>query len=133
MKLQYFIIGFLLASGLIAGTTLMIAELSVQTGITVNTSYNETYNKIDDFLNLTNETTSTLQGSDVESTEFQALQLASFPVLRIVLNSYDIFITLMNDMADDLNLPTWILTVILGIVAILLLFAVLAALFGRRV
>lgn len=133
MRLQFFIIGILIASAFIVGTTVFIGDLQTYTGITVDTSYNDTYDKVDDMLNLTSEATDTLSGSDVVTTSDAALQIASFPVLKMVMNSFDVMIALIEDVGTDLGLPSWIVPVILGIVSVLLIFAVISTLFGRRV
>jgi hypothetical protein len=132
MKLQHFLVGLLIASAFIAGTTSFIGSLSVHTGITVDQSYDGTYDKIDDSLLVAKEADEQLQDSQISGqTPFDPLQLATFPILGIVHDSYEIVVAVIHDVSTDLNLDAWIAPVLLGIVIFLLLFAILNAVFGR--
>lgn len=131
MRLQYYLFALLIVGAFVTGTTFLIGDLQASTGVVVNTSYNATYNKIDDIMNLTSGATEQMQGSDVATTTDAALQIASFPVLKMVLNSFDLVQTVINDAVSDMGLPSWILPVLLSLVSISLLFAIINAFFGR--
>lgn len=132
MKLQYYLFALLIVGAFITGTTQFIGGLQNITGTAVNTSYNATYDKINDVMNLTSGATSQMKGSDVATTTDAALQIASFPVLKMVLNSFDLVQTMINDAVTDMGLPSWILPVLLSLVSIALLFAIINAFFGRE-
>jgi len=131
MKLQYYLFALLIVGGFILGTTTLINDLQNSTGIPVNTSYNATYNKIDDVMGLSAEATAQMQGSEVETTMQDALQIASFPVLKMVLNSFSLVQTIMTDAVGDMGLPEWILSILLTLFSIALLFSIISAFFGR--
>jgi len=131
MKLQYYLFALLIVGGFILGTTTLINDLQNSTGIPVNTSYNATYNKIGDVMGLSAEATAQMQGSEVETTMQDALQIASFPVLKMVLNSFSLVQTIMTDAVGDMGLPEWILSILLTLFSIALLFSIISAFFGR--
>ena len=133
MKLQHFIVGMLIAVAFIAGTTSFIAGLTVKTGIQTNSSFNATYNKINETLGVVEDASDKFENKKVSSTFDTALQVATFPILNVVFDSYEIIVALMHDMATDLNLDYWIIPVILGIICIILIFAILNAIFGRAI
>ena len=133
MKLQYYLFGILIVGAFVLGTTYLIGDLQSATGIVVNSSYNQTYNKIDDVMVWTAGATSQMQGGNVDSTFNEALQIASFPVLTMVLNSFDLAQTIITEAAINTGLPDWILPVLLTLVSIALLFAIIGAFFGREV
>jgi len=134
MKLQHFLVGILIASAFIAGTTSFIGSLTYHTGIQTNSSYNSTYNKINDTLGIAESTSDQLKDSKVSSaTPFDPLQLATFPILGIIFDSYGTVAALMHDIANDLNIDSWIAPAILGIISFLLLFAIMNAVFGRSI
>lgn len=132
MKLLYYLFAILIVGAFVLGTTYFISDLQTYTGIPVNTSYNATYNKIGDIMNLSTEATTQLQGGDVDSTFNEALQIASFPVLKMVLNSFGLIQTILNDAITGAGLPVWILPIIETIVSLALLFAIVNAFFGRE-
>lgn len=134
MKLQHFLVGILIASAFIAGTTSFIGSLTFHTGIVVDQSYDTTYDKIDDSLLVAKETDEQLKDSQISGqTPFDPLQLATFPILGIVHDSYEIVVLVMHDISTDLQLDSWIAPVLLGILSFLLLFAILNAVFGRSI
>lgn len=133
MKLQYYLFGILIVGAFVLGITYLIGDLQSATGIVVNSSYNQTYNKIGDVMVLTAGATSQMQGGSVDSTFNEALQIASFPVLKMVLNSFDLVQTIITEAAINTGLPVWILPVLLTLVSIALLFSIISAFFGREV
>jgi len=134
MKLQHFLVGILIASAFIAGTTSFIGSLTFHTGIVVDQSYDTTYDKIDDSLLVAKETDEQLKDSQISGqTPFDPLQLATFPILGIVHDSYGIVVAVIHDISTDLQLDSWIAPVLLGILSFLLLFAILNAVFGRSI
>lgn len=133
MRLQFYLIAFLVTGAFIISTSLMIAELTANTGTQVDQTYNETFIKINQTLNITNEAKNQLIGGDVEvSAGAGLLQLASFPILKLILNNYDIMIGIMNDTVMGLGLPSWIIDIVLGIILLLIIFAILYLFFGVK-
>ena len=132
MKLLYYLFAILIVGAFVLGTTYFISDLQTYTGIAVNTTYNASYTKIGDIMNLSTEATTQLQGGSVDSTFNEALQIASFPVLKMVLNSFGLIQTILNDAITGAGLPLWILPIIETIVSLALLFAIISAFFGRE-
>ena len=132
LKLQNYIISFFVMSAVILGTTFFIADLQQNSGIQVNGSYNSTYNVMNESMQIANQTGNQLAGTTISSTAFQAGIIGGFPALKIVANGYNIIFNLVYNIADDLNLAPWIAPLLLGIVSILVLFALINALFNRE-
>lgn len=131
MKLQHYIISFFIISAIILGTTGFIGEMQANSGIQVNASYNSTYEIMDESLQIANQTGNQLTSTSISSTALQAGIIGGFPALKIIANGYSIMVSLAHNVADDLNLPKWVAPLILGIVSILVLFALINALFAR--
>ena len=131
MKLQHYIISFFIITAIILGTTGFIAEMQANTGIQTNASYNSTYDIMNESLQIANQTGSQLQSTTISSTALQAGIIGGFPALKIIANGYSIMVSLAHNVADDLTLPKWVAPLILGIVSILVLFALINALFAR--
>lgn len=131
MKLQHYIISFFIITAIILGTTGFIAEMQANSGIQVNASYNSTYEIMDESLQIANQTGNQLTSTSISSTALQAGIIGGFPALKIIANGYSIMVSLAHNVADDLNLPKWVAPLILGIVSILVLFALINALFAR--
>jgi hypothetical protein len=132
LKLQNYIISFFIMTAVILGTTFFIADLQQNSGIQVNASYNSTYNVMNESMQIANQTGNQLAGTTISSTAFQAGIIGGFPALKIVANGYNIIFNLVYNVADDLNLAPWIAPLLLGIVSILVLFALINALFNRE-
>ena len=131
MKLQHYIISFFVISAVILGTTFFIGDLQQNSGIQVNASYNSTYNVLNESMQIANQTGAQLASTQISSTAFQAGIIGGFPALKIIANGYSMMVTMAYNIADDLNLAPWIVPLILGIVSILILFALINALFAR--
>lgn len=131
MKLQHYIISFFIITAIILGTTGFIGEMQANSGIQVNASYNSTYEIMDESLQIANQTGNQLTSTSISSTALQAGIIGGFPALKIIANGYSIMVSLAHNVADDLNLPKWVAPLILGIVSILVLFALINALFAR--
>lgn len=131
MKLQHYIISFFIITAIILGTTGFIAEMQANSGIQVNASYNSTYEIMNESLQIANQTGNQLTSTSISSTALQAGIIGGFPALKIIANGYSIMVSLAHNVADDLNLPKWVAPLILGIVSILVLFALINALFAR--
>jgi len=132
VKLQHYLIGLFIITAIVLGTTGFIAELQLNTGTQVNASYNATYDKLNQTLQIANQTSSQLEDESISSTALQAGLLSGYPILKIIFNSYGTMIALIHDVAVDLSLPPWIPVLILGIVSITLIFALINALFNRE-
>lgn len=131
MKLQHYIISFFITTAIILGTTFFIGDLQQNSGIQVNASYNSTYNLMNQSMQIANQTGDQLVGTQISSTAFQAGIIGGFPALKIIANGFNIIFALTYNISDDLNLAPWIAPLILGIVSILILFALINALFAR--
>jgi hypothetical protein len=133
MRLQHFLVGLMVATAFVIGTSLFIAESQANTGIVVNdTNYQNTYDKLNDTLETADQMSEQLQGSEVSSSFFNPLQVATSPILQIIFDSYGIVIAMISDIADDLNIQ-WLGVLILGIISILLIIAIMNAIFGRNI
>lgn len=131
MKLQHYIISFFVITAVILGTTFFIGDLQTNSGIQVNASYNSTYNLLNQSMQIANQTGDQLASTQISSTAFQAGIIGGFPALKIIANGYSMMVELAYNIADDLNIAPWIAPLILGIVSILILFALINALFAR--
>ena len=123
-----------MASAFIAGTTIFIGDLTVNTGLQVNSSYNSTFNKMTNLLQTANETSSQFTQSAISTTSINPLQFSSWPILQITYQSYSIIYDIMTNMTNSLQLPEWIGTLIMTLIVFGLIFAIMSAIFfGRQV
>ncbi len=136
MKLVNFIIGMLIATAFIAGTTLFIGGMSTTTGIDTNTSYNATYDKIDELSELSEDVQSQLSENEVGTTQDSALEVLSLPMLKVLsfsTNSFSLIGQIIHDVAEGLLLPEWVIIFFITLMSFLLLFALFDAFFGSKV
>lgn len=134
MKLQYFLVGMLIASAFVVGITTFLGDLTVNTGMQVNGSWNNTYGNLTQIMQAANETSSQFTQSPISTVSINPLQLSSWPTLQITFSSYKIVYGVITAMFNQLQIPTWVSTLILTLITFALIFAILAAIFfGRQV
>lgn len=133
MKLYYFVVGMLMASAFMAGTSMFIGESVIKSGVQVNSSYNTTFDKTNQMLELANQTSNEFKSTSILTSIFQPLQVSSWPTITLVFNSFSITHDMITSVFRDLGVA-WIGDILLALVTIGLVFAVLAAIFyGRTV
>lgn len=137
MKLEGFLIGFVLFSVFIVGMVYVIGDINenYQGIIASNLSsseFNETYNNIDEMYNLSNDQSEQIFGSDLESDNFvDTAYKGTFAALRQIRNTFSLLGDLFQDLVKQLGIPSFfvkfamtalLLTIIFGIIAYVLRF-----------
>lgn len=136
MKIQHFLLGILIAGSFVLGLTLFAGDLRNTSGIPINTSFNDTYDTTDEILELSNAATDQLTTGPIVAEETdEGLERSGFSIIKAVsftTNSFSLINGIILDTFASFGIGVFGY-IIITIIAILLLFAIIAALFGRNV
>ena len=132
MKLQHFMLGLLLASVMITGISLFINDQTVNTGQNINTTISPTLNQTANLMAQSQQQTATSRDTEITTTGTFALQTSGYSTLLQLWNSYGVAANMTTQASKELDIPPYITDYILTVVSLLLMFAILAAIyFGR--
>lgn len=113
MKLDNYLIGFLIFSFFIASGTYILADINSNYGLTIDTDdFNDTYNTIDEMYNITDEMRENTIEADIESGEatIDSTVRSSYSAIRFVKDTFKLFGNIINDIAELLGLPGFVIT-----------------------
>ena len=122
------IISIVLFSLIVIGFTLPMTELATTYSVSFNSSYQSTYNRIEDISNATDTSYKAFQEDKVEETSQGVNWLkASYKALKLIFIAPTIMLSLMNNIALDIGLPQWSITGLFTIMLISIIFMVSSA------
>lgn len=132
MKLQHFLLGLLLASTLITAVALFINDQKVNSGSNVNATISPSLNQTAALMAQAQQQTETSRDTEIATTGTFALQTSSYSTLLQIWNSYGVAANMTTEGMKMLAIPDYITAYILTALSLLLMFAILAAIyFGR--
>lgn len=128
MRLSTAIVGVFMFSLIVAGLAIPYGQLGKQYNVTIDASFNRTYNKIDTLEK--NITTPISEGVKKDTGTFDTFFLAGKTILNIPKIAFDIVIwvnQLINEIAGNIGIPSIFLT------AAKTLFFLMMAFFGLSI
>lgn len=132
MKLQHFMLGLLLATTLITGVSLFIMDQKTNTGINVNATISPNLNQTANLLAQSQQQTSTSKNTGISTTGTFSLQTSGYTTLLQLWNSYGVAANMTTQGFKELDIPDYIQAYVFTVISLLLMFAILAAIyFGR--
>lgn len=124
----------LLATSMITGVSLFIGDQRANSGVNVNTTIDSNYNQTNALLDKINTQTTTSRDTEITTTGTFALQTSAYSTLLEIWDSYGVATSMISEGVRQFGIPVWVQAFILGALSLMLMFAVLAAIFfGRAV
>lgn len=117
------------------GFAVMIGEMTKTYGSPVDTTFNQTFNKIEQTKNLTTDITEGI-GAETETGLLGILDVVisgAWKSLKVMVSSIDIFSDLLKDLADVLHIPVFIVNGVALVIGIAILFGILSTAFRRKI
>lgn len=134
MKLQYFMLGMLLAIALINGVSIFIGDQRANSGVDVNSTELNPFNETNLLMDEISAQSTTSRDTEIATTGTFALQTSGYSTLLRVWDSYAVASTLITNGLASFGLNEFVQVYILGALTVVLMFAILAAIyFGRTV
>lgn len=143
MKMSDFVITMILVGVVIVCIYAFAIDLSSEEhlNVNINTSYSDTYNKVTELMNETNQTQSNV--IDILSKEdksfftgtwdvFTITKEVAFGVAKLTGGTITIASTLLGDFAEDLEVPSIIYFALITIITILIIGSLIFLLIKRR-
>lgn len=134
-SLSKLLIAILLFSALFIGIFHIYGDLishypESYSGNDAQTDYGAVYQQINETFELTVLMTDKVRNSSsIEETAEDSSRLGVFSALRLVWDSYNLANKLMQAVASELLLPTWVVKTVMTIILITILFAIASAIF----
>lgn len=127
MKLDAFLIGFVIFSLIVVTGVLMVQDVNVNYGVDVDTSdFNETYNTIDEMYDVSTGMQGHVLDTELSDTEaWESSVKGSYSAVRLVKNTFSLFSNIITSISQTLGIPSYFIKFALTAVTILILFAII--------
>jgi len=129
ISLQGVIIGILVIGMVMLGFTGMLIETSDNYGITVDTGFSETFDRLNETQAQAVEVAEAVEGSSFESAgdgSVTAVFKGGIGVLKLILDSPSTFVTMIEETGKEYNIPARDIGAITAIILIIITFAIIA-------
>lgn len=126
------VIGVILFSMIVVGMTVPAANLATNYDVGYNSSYQDTYNKVNTISGFTNSTYKAFEESKVEETTFGVSKVqAAFGAVGLIFKIPGIVYDILSNLSIDLQLPIWFVGGMFTIIILMLMF-ILVSVFIQR-
>lgn len=127
MKLDSFLIGFVLFSVFIVGGVFLIGGVNTAYNYDISTSeFNETYDVIDDMYDLSQDMKGQTLDADIDDTEsWESMTKGSYSAVRLVKNTFALFGQIAEDIGSVLHIPPFFVKFAMTALTISIIFGVI--------
>lgn len=127
LELDKWVISFIVFGVFITGTLLVIGDLQTNYNPAMNDSeFSDTYETIDDTYEISQEISNRTLGSDVEDEGvLESIVKGAFLAVKQIKNTFTIFINVLGDLADSLQLPSFLVNAAIGVMILAVIFALI--------
>lgn len=131
MELKSVIIGIVLVSMIVLGFSAFMGDIKKNYDLTIDDSgFTNTYNKLDQMNNQTSDMQNLIEGSNIESENaIYTMSKGAWSAMKMTFESFQIFGAMVNDFANTIGLPVWVVTGIMTIFIVTLVFIIISAIF----
>ena len=132
MKLEAFLIGFVIFSLFIVGGTFIIGDINsnyhdVMDENISTADFGDTYDTIDDMYNISQDQKSFVLGAELDEDNIvDSSYKGTFGAVRLVKNTFKLFGNIVNDIADVLHVPTFFITFLMTAITIAVIFGIIS-------
>lgn len=138
MLLRSFLIGLIIFSMAIASSAIFIGDLNSAYGTNMNTSFNGTYNKINDISADANTMVNKVDGSTgIETAGAELFFTGTWSTIKLIFNSFDLVAgddgmieTTSKEFLPD-NRFSWFAPALVAMISITIVFVILSSLMRR--
>jgi len=131
MKLEAFLIGFVIFSAFIVGGVFIMADLNnnysdIMTENISTSNFNGTYNVIDEMYNLSQDQKDQVIGAELSDTNIaETSYKGTFSAIRLVSNTFKLLGNIINDLANIVGIPSFFVKFALTALTIAIIFAII--------
>jgi hypothetical protein len=135
MYLRDYLIILVFIGIFVGGSALIIGDLSNSYSVPADTSFNKTFNKINNVVNLTEDIKEGI-GSKTDVGFIGILDVVisgAWKSVKLMVSSISIFNDLTKDLGNILNIPTLFITAFALLIVIGIIFGIISTAFRRKV
>lgn len=132
MKIEGFLLGFVIFSVFIVGFVYVIGDLNtnyqgiVQNNISTS-KFNNTYNTINNIYNLSNDQSDAVFGSELETDNFvDTAYKGAYTALRQIRTTFSLMGNIFNDVATEIGIPSFFIKFALTALLLLIIFGIIS-------
>ncbi len=131
MQLDKYLVTFILFSLFVVGGYFVLGDLADNYDIVVDEEYESVYNTMNETFAVSQDIKDDVLGGEVEGGDasWESLIKSSYSALRLVRSSFSLIGNILNTLARELNIPTFIVTFALTALLITILFAIIYLIF----
>lgn len=127
LSLQGIALGVLFIGMIVLGTTTLLNEMSENYDVPIDTSYEDTFNKLNETQELSLEVARNVKGSNFESVGgVLAIPKSGIGAMKLVMNGVGTITTMFTEVAIRIGIPAWLLASSVAMLLLLVAFALLA-------
>lgn len=132
MKLDKFILGLLAFSFMVVASLFVFVDMQTEYNVSVSGEYfNDTYNKIDDTYNLSQDIQDDVLNAEIEGADqsWDSMVKSSYSAVRLIGRTFSLVGTMVESVVNAVGIPGWIIKFIMTAVAVMVIFAIIYLLF----
>jgi len=134
MLMRDFMIAIILFGIVLTGFAVIANDMGERYGVTVDTSFNSTYSTIDNMSTRSTNMYNTYQTGEKSASGFIGMTLSTVgDIFSMVVTSFGVAFGVINQLAIDLMIPTWLVYSVGSILIILIILAILSVIMKSKV
>lgn len=133
-ELRDIMIGIVVGLAVLIGFMAFYTDMAGHYGVTTNTTWMNTYNSTYDEMNsLASKQMNKTAGSSIsESSVFATMSRGAYTAMKTTLAVPRMIINMLTDVSNRFNLPTWFVSMVITIISLLLIWAIISAVFRYK-
>lgn len=127
MKLDSFLIGFVIFSLIVVTGVLMVQDVNTTYGVDVDTgAFNETYDTIDEMYEISTGMQGHVLDTELSDTEaWESSVKGSYSAVRLIKNTFSLFSGIITSISETLGVPGYFIKFALTAMTISILFGII--------
>jgi len=134
MLLRDFMIGIILFGIVLTGFAFIASDTADRYSVTTDTSFNSTYSTINNMSNKASNMYNTYQSGEKTASGFIGMMLSTVgDLFSMIVSSFSVAFGVINQLAIDLMIPSWLIISISSIILISIILAILSIIMKSKV
>lgn len=127
MKPDQLLIALIVFSVVVVTGVLMMGDINDNYNLNLSTSeYTNTFNTIDEIYNTSRQAQAHTLGGEVDETDsWESMTKGAFSAMRLLIVAPELIGNIITDVAEEIGIPSFMITAALGTVAILIIFMII--------
>jgi hypothetical protein len=134
MLMRDFMIAIIIFGIVLTGFAVIASEMADKYSLSVDTSFNSTYSTINNMSDRSSNMYNTYQTGEKSASGFIGMTLSTIgDIISMVITSFSVAFGVINQIAIDLMIPSWLILSISSILLILIVLAIISMIMKTRV